>query len=123
MYHCVLAELLHSINSIHLEKSGAKTAPPWSRSCFGKRCHFFPSYTTQNLSIYTPPQKKRNFPQCVSFETECTGSLGSSIPLRQSGIDSVHELHTWLRMLFYELFMNLTICNICDEKQYMAQLL
>ena len=25
----------------------------------------------QSLSIYTPPQKKRNFPRCVSFETEC----------------------------------------------------
>ncbi len=25
----------------------------------------------QSLSIYTPPQKKRNFPWCISFETEC----------------------------------------------------
>ena len=31
------------------------------------------SSVPQSLSIYTPPQKKRNFPRCVSFETECMG--------------------------------------------------
>ncbi len=28
-------------------------------------------YTLLNSSIYTPPQKKCNFPRCISFETEC----------------------------------------------------
>ena len=35
--------------------------------------------TLQSSSIYTLPQKKHNFPWCVSFETECIGRLGISV--------------------------------------------